>query len=140
MNEAKPTSPSAEPEMSTDRNFGLVMFTFFTILALLPLRHDEPIRLWAAIPASAFLIFALFAPKALHQLNIAWMRFGVLLSKIVSPIALGIVFFLAITPFAMVMRLFGKRPLDLKIDRAASSYWKSRTPPGPAPESMKDQF
>ncbi|MBC3880763.1 hypothetical protein H8K35_02425 [Undibacterium sp. LX40W] len=140
MNEVKPTAKKTEPEMSTDRNFGLVMCGFFTILALLPLRNHEPMRLWALIPAALFLIFALVAPKALHQLNRAWMHFGELLSKLVSPVAMGLVFFIAITPFALVMRLFGKRPLDLSIDRSAKSYWKPRTPPGPAPESMKDQF
>lgn len=140
MTEVKPTTQKPEPEMSTDRNFGFVMCVFFSILALLPLRNHEAVRIWPLIPAALFLVFALFAPKALHPLNRAWMHFGELLSKIVSPIALGLVFFVAITPFALLMRLFGKRPLDLRIDRSAKSYWKPRTPPGPAPESMKDQF
>lgn len=140
MTDTKQTAKKTAPEMSTDRNFGLVMFGFFTILALLPLRLHEPIRMWAVIPATLFLILALIAPKVLHQLNRTWMHFGELMSKIVSPLALGLVFFAAITPFALVMRLFGKRPLDLAKNPSVQSYWKRRNPPGPTPESMKDQF
>jgi hypothetical protein len=38
------------------------------------------------------------------------------------------------------MRLFGKDPLRLKRDPAAATYWIERTPPGPKPESLGDQF
>jgi len=53
---------------------------------------------------------------------------------------LGIMFFVVITPMALVMRALGKDLLRLRFDRAAASYWIDRTPPGPPPESMKDQF
>lgn len=130
----------AAPEMSSDRSFGLVMCAFFTIIALLPLRHGDTIRLWAMIVAACFLLPALLFPSVLHPLNKAWMHFGELLSKIVSPIALGLVFYIAITPFALVMRLFGKRPLELKPNKDLPSYWETRDPPGPDPRSMKNQF
>ncbi|WMW81742.1 SxtJ family membrane protein [Undibacterium cyanobacteriorum] len=126
--------------MSSDRNFGFIMCAFFAIIALLPLRHGHEPRLWAGIIALTFLIPALFFSRILHPLNRAWMHFGELLSKIVSPIAMGIVFFGAITPFALIMRLFGKRPLDLKPNPKVVSYWKKRDPAGPDPQSMKDQF
>jgi hypothetical protein len=63
-----------------------------------------------------------------------------LLHHIVSPVALALVFYLAIMPTGLVMRLFGKDFLRLKRDPQAKSYWIERTPPGPAPDSMKNQF
>jgi len=64
----------------------------------------------------------------------------VLLHHIVSPVALALVFYLAIMPTGLVMRLFGKDFLRLKLDPQAKSYWIERTPAGPAPDSMKNQF
>lgn len=132
--------PSKEIARSSDRNFGLIMSAFFFIIALFPLLHSQTIRYWALLLAALFFIPALLRPRLLSQLNILWMQFGEILSKIISPIALGLVFFLAITPFALVMRLIGKRTLDLKFDPACESYWKNRQVPGPDPKSMKDQF
>ena len=68
------------------------------------------------------------------------MKFGELLHRIVSPIALGIVFYLAVLPTGLLLRLFGKDPLRLKIDRGAASYWIKREPPGPTAESLNNQF
>jgi hypothetical protein len=68
------------------------------------------------------------------------MRFGLLLGRLVSPIVVGVLFFVVFTPFGLVMRAFGYDPLRLKADPRASTYWIERSPPGPAPESMKDQF
>ena len=125
---------------SSDRSFGLIMFVFFLVISLFPLLHNQAIRYWALCVAVIFLIPALLFPKILSRLNILWMQFGELLSKIVSPIALGLVFFIAITPFALIMRAVGKRTLDLKFDPSCASYWKNREMPGPNPKSMKDQF
>lgn len=125
---------------SSDRNFGLIMSVFFLIISLFPLLHNQEIRYWALCAVVIFLIPSLFFPKILSRLNILWMQFGELLSKIVSPIALGLVFFIAITPFALIMRAVGKRTLDLKFDPNRTSYWKNREVPGPDPKSMKDQF
>jgi hypothetical protein len=76
----------------------------------------------------------------LAPLNRLWLKFGLLLHKVVSPIVLGVMFFLVITPIGLTMRAFGKNPLRLKLDKQSGSYWIERVPPGPAPESLKDQF
>ena len=125
---------------SSDRNFGLIMATFFIIVSLYPLLSSQAVRYWTLCMAVIFLIPALLFPKFLSRLNILWMQFGELLSKIVSPIALGLIFFAAITPFALIMRAIGKRTLDLKFDPGCESYWKTREVPGPDPKSMKNQF
>lgn len=134
------SSPNNPIARSSDRNFGLVMTGFFVIVALLPLWNGQAIRLWALMIAGVFFVPAIVFPKVLSRLNILWMQFGELLSKIVSPIALGLVFFVVITPFALVMRLLGKQTLELKFDAKSDSYWKTKQPPGPDPKSMKNQF
>jgi large-conductance mechanosensitive channel len=87
-----------------------------------------------------FLAAASLAPRALKPLNRLWFLFGAFLHKIVSPLVMALLFFVTVTPIAILMRLAGKDPLRLKFDRAAKSYWIERTPPGPAPETMRNQF
>ena len=87
-----------------------------------------------------FLLFALALPRALSALNRGWMQLGLLLNRIVSPLAIGIVYYLALVPTALLMRVFGKLPLQLKYDPEAASYWIARKPPGPDPQTMNDQF
>lgn len=125
---------------SSNRSFGVVFAAFFAIIGLLPLVSGGRVHLWALALGGIFLFFGLVFPSALAPLNRLWAKFGLLLHKIVSPIMLGIIFYLVITPIGLLLRLFGKDPLRLKFDRAAKSYWIPRDPPGPAPESFKDQF
>ncbi len=129
-----------EVKSSSDRSFGLVFAAFFLIVAFLPLLHGNGMRLWAAGLAGTFLLLALAAPQVLMPLNRVWTRFGLLLHRIVSPVALGIMFYGAVMPTGLIMRLVGKDPLRLRLDKSASSYWIKRQPPGPAPDSLKLPF
>ena len=83
---------------------------------------------------------ALTAPRLLGPPNRIWFVFGLALHKIVSPLVMGLLFFLTVTPTGLLMRVFGKKPLQLDFDREAASYWIEREPPGPPPGSMKRQF
>jgi predicted membrane metal-binding protein len=127
-------------QQSTDRSFGLVFAAVCAIIGLSPLFFGRSIRLWALIAGAIFLLAALAFPSVLAPLNRLWLKFGLLLHKIVSPIVLGIMFFLVITPIGLFLRARGKDPLRLKLDRQSPSYWIERVPPGPAPESLNDQF
>ena len=127
-------------EGSTDRVFGLVFAGAFLLFAVWPLFHREPFRWWWCAAAAAFGAIALTKPALLAGLNRLWIKLGVLLGKVVSPIALGLLFYLVLTPIGVVMRLAGKDPLRLKFDSAVSSYWIRREPPGPPPDSMTNQF
>ncbi|MCC7383558.1 MAG: hypothetical protein IT384_17090 [Deltaproteobacteria bacterium] len=130
-----------EVEGSTDRGFGLVFAGFFTLVALLPLLSEpRRVRVWSLGVAAACALIAWVAPRVLAPANRLWMRFGLLLQKVVSPIVLGILFFGVITPFGVAMRLFGKDPLRLEWKKDAPTYWITREPPGPPPETMKNQF
>ena len=127
-------------EGSSDRSFGLVFAAVFGLIALGPLRHGHAPRWWASALAGVFALVALRRPALLATPNRLWTKLGVLLGKVVSPIALGILFYGVVTPLAVVIRLTGKDPLRLKLDPAAESYWIVRKPPGPPPDSMTNQF
>ena len=127
-------------EGSSDRSFGIVFTVVFLVIAGWPLLSGNPPRWWAAGIAAAFLALALVRPALLAGLNRQWMKLGLLLGRIVSPIALGILFFGIVTPLGVVMRLAGKDPLRLRRDGGARSYWIARQPPGPPPDSMTNQF
>jgi len=125
---------------SSDRSFGIVFAVVCFIVALWPLRTGQTMRSWALVLAGAFLIAALTRPILLHPLNAVWTRLGLLLGKVVSPVVIGALFYLVVTPMAILARLSGKDLLRLRSDPAAPSYWIERHPPGPAPETMPNQF
>lgn len=127
-------------EGSSDRTFGFVFSAFFAIIAAWPLMSSGAPRWWAAGVAAAFAFVALVVPRVLAPLNRWWMKFGLLLGRIVSPIALGILFYGVFTPIGGLMRLAGKDPLNLRRDPQAASYWTARQPPGPRRDSMNQQF
>jgi hypothetical protein len=125
---------------SSDRAFGVVSVGVCLVVALGPLRYGHAPRWWGFAAAAVFALIALLRPALLAIPNRLWTRLGVLLGKVVSPIALGILFYAVLTPVAVVLRCTGQDPLRLKIDRGADSYWIARKPPGPPPDSMGNQF
>lgn len=127
-------------EGSSDRVFGLVFAVFFLIVAGYPLISGGDIRFWALGVGTIFLMLGLFRPSSLSKLNRLWMKLGILLGKIVSPIALGIVFYFTVFPIGVLMRMSGKDPLRLKYDSVVDSYWIARHPPGPDPRTFDKQF
>ena len=123
----------------SDRSFGLTFAGVFSIVGLWPLPGRGEVRLWALAIAAAFLLAALLVPTVLAPLNRLWLRFGLVLHKVTTPIILGAIFFLVVLPTGLLMRLFGKRPLKLHLERAAESYWVRREG-SLEPASMKNQF
>lgn len=138
--QAPSTKPQQSIEGSTDRTFGLVFATLFMILALLPLLHGNSVRLWALAASVAILALAVFAARLLRPFNRLWTQFGLLLHRLVGPVALAILFLFVVTPTGLLMRLFRKDPLRLRRDPSASTYWILRTPPGPSADSLRNQF
>lgn len=127
-------------EGSSDRSFGVVFAVVFLLIAAWPLLYREGPRWWSLAISAMFAVVATARPSLLSGLNRQWMKLGLLLGKIVSPLALGLLFFGIITPIGFLLRLTGKDPLRLKYDRGADSYWIRREPPGPPPDSMTNQF
>ena len=129
-----------KPKLPSDRSFGMVFFGFFVVIGSWPLLYNQPVRLWSYLIAAAFFIVALIIPKILRPLNRLWMKFGLLLNRVVSPIVMALLFFLTLLPIGILMRLFGKKTLELEFKPDKTSYWINRDNPGPEPESIKNQY
>ncbi len=125
---------------SSDRSFGFVFAVVFSLVACLPLLRAKPARPWAFVVSALFLLLALIRPTVLGPANRLWTRLALLLSKITNPIMTGLMFYLVFTPLAIALRLMGKDLLRLKSEPVADSFWIPRNPPGPAPETMRNQF
>jgi hypothetical protein len=127
-------------EGSSDRSFGFVFTAFFLVVACWPLVHGEAPRWWMFSVAAVVMAAALLKPTLLAGFNRLWTKLGILLGNVISPIALGFLFYCIFAPIGALMRLCGNDPLRLKSDTSADSYWIPRDPPGPPPDSMTNQF
>ena len=123
-------------KISSNRSFGIVFFIVFLLIALYPLTYSQDLRIWSVIISIIFLVLGLFNSKILTPLNKLWFKFGILLGKIVSPLIMGIIFFLVVTPTGFIMRLLGKDLLNLKYNKK-KSYWIEKSGPK---SKMKNQF
>ena len=126
-----------EIKLGSNRSFGIVFFIVFILIAIYPLINHEEIRIWSLIISFLFLFLGLLNSKILTPLNKLWFKFGILLGKIISPIIMGIIYFLVVTPIGLLMRLFGKDVLNLKLNKKESSYWIKKVGPK---SKMKNQF
>ena len=123
-------------KLPTNKNFGIVFSVIFLIISLFPLINDGSLRIWSLIVSTVFLFLGLINSKILTPLNKIWFKFGLLLGRIVSPVIIGVIFFLVVTPTALIMRLIGKDLLNLKFSKH-KSYWIEKTGPK---SKMKNQF
>lgn len=140
MSGEAPVSYGRKVTAGSERSFGIVFACVFALIGLVPWALGHGLRVWALIVAALFLGAAYLAPKLLAPLNRLWFRFGLVLHAVVNPLIMGLIFFGAVLPTGLMVRLFGKDLLRLKRDASAKSYWIERDPPGPAPESMTRQF
>ena len=125
-----------EVKISSNRSFGIVFFVVFLLIAFYPLIYNGDIKIWSLILSLIFLILGLVDSKILTPLNKVWYHFGIFLGKIISPFIMGIIFFLVVTPIALLMRLLGKDVLNLKYNKN-KSYWIEKKGPK---SKMKNQF
>ena len=123
-------------KISSNRSFGIVFFIVFLVIAFYPFTYGGELRVWSATIASIFLILGLLNSKILTPLNRLWFKFGIFLGKMVSPIIMGIIFFLVVTPIGLIMKLLGKDLLNLKHNNH-TSYWIEKNGPK---SKMKNQF
>ena len=123
-------------KISSNKSFGIVFFVFFLIVSIYPLIDGGVLRVWSLVISAIFLILGLLNSKFLTPLNKLWFKFGILLGAIVSPIVMGIVFFIVVTPISLIMKILGKDILNLKKNKN-QSYWVDKSEPK---SKMKNQF
>ena len=123
-------------QIKNNKSFGILFFIVFLIIGIWPLINNESIRIWSLLLSLPFLVLGILNSKILTPLTNAWLKFGFMLGKIISPIVLAIIFYLLISPFGLVMRLFGKDLLAKKYSKK-STYWIQRDK---KMNSMKMQF
>ena len=125
-----------EIKISSNRSFGIVFFIVFLLIALYPLLKDNDLRIWSLVISFIFLILGLINSKILTPLNRLWFKFGLLLGKFISPLIMGIIFFVVVTPIGIIMRLLKKDLLNLKYNKK-KTYWIEKNGPK---SKMKNQF
>ena len=123
-------------KISSNKSFGIVFFVLFFLISLYPLLNDESIRIWALVISLLFLILGILNSKILTPLNLIWFKFGIFLGKIISPLIMGIIFFLVVTPIGLILRLCGKDVLNLKKNKK-ETYWINKPT---TKNDMKKQF
>ena len=125
-----------EIKISSNRSFGVVFFIVFLLIAIYPLLKGNELRIWSLIISFSFLGLGLINSKLLTPLNKLWFKFGLLLGKFISPLIMGIIFFVVVTPIGIIMRLLKKDLLNLKFNKQ-KTYWIEKTGPK---SKMKNQF
>ena len=125
-----------EKNRSSNKSFGIVFFLVFFLIATYPLFYGNDLRLWSLFVSFIFLILGFMNSKILSPLNRIWFKFGIILGKVFSPIVMGIIFFIVVTPIALIMRILRKDILNLKFNEN-DTYWIDKKGPK---SSMKNQF
>jgi len=123
-------------KLGSNKSFGIVFFIVFLIIAIYPILSNGNFRLWSLVVSLVFLILGLINSRFLTPLNKLWFKFGIILGKIISPIIMGIIFFLVVTPIGLLMRLLKKDVLNLKFNDN-KTYWIEKNGPK---SKMKNQF
>ncbi len=130
----------AETHGPSDRAFGVMFGVVLTVIGLWPLLHVERPHWWSLVVGWTCLLLGLVRPQTLSPLNQVWLKVSRLLRRVLSLVVTGLLFYTAVIPTGLLLRLFGKDLLRLRRDPNATTYWIERRPPGPAPESMRNQF
>ncbi len=125
-----------EIQISSNRSFGIVFSIFFSLVGIYLLLNHSSVYYWSFLVSLIFFILGLLNSKILSPLNQIWFKFGILLGKVVSPIVMGIIFFLVITPIAILLKIFSKDVLKLKFNNNESYWIEKNEPKG----DMKKQF
>ena len=123
-------------KIGSNRSFGIVFFIFFLIVGTYPIFFQGELRIWSLIVSIIFLLLGIINSRFLSPLNLLWFKFGMLLGRIVSPIVMGLVFFLVVTPTGLIMRILNKNLLRLK-KKNIKTYWIERSS---IKSDMKNQF
>jgi hypothetical protein len=124
-------------KISSNRSFGFLFFIVFFVISLWPLKSQGDLRIWTLVLSLLFLILGALNSKLLTPFNKLWFKFGILLGSIISPIVMGIIFFVVVAPVGIIMRFLGKDLLRIIKNKFVSTYWINRDK---QKKTMKKQF
>ena len=124
-------------KMASNRSFGLVFFFVLLIVSIWPISNGESFNLWILLISTIFLTLGLLNSTLLTPLNKLWFKLGIFLGNLISPIVMGIIFFLVVTPIGIIMQILGKDLLKIKFSKKKKSYWIIRKD---FANTMKRQF
>jgi hypothetical protein len=126
--------------LPTNKTFGCFFGFVFTIIAIYLFYHNMLLFAFSfAFVAALFIFLAFFQSNLLLPFNVLWAKLGLLLGNIVSPIILGVIFFLLISPVAIFTRIFGRDILRLK-SKSLPTYWIDRKDFNPEEASFRKQY
>ena len=111
--------------INSNKSFGILFFVVFFLYGIWPILSSNEIRIWSLSMGIIFLILGLLNSKLLTPFYNLWIKLGTLLGRIVSPIVMFLVYFIFITPLAVIIRLLGKDLLRKKFNKLPS-YWIKR--------------
>ncbi len=117
-------------------SFGILFFIVFALIAFWPFLSGEKIRLWAVLLSFIFLILGVLNSQLLTPLKKIWIKIGIILGKIIAPLVMALIYFIIITPISILIKIFGKDVLKMKLDNS-KSYWIKRKK---QLHSMRKQF
>ncbi len=110
---------------SSEKSFGILFSIVFFLIAIWFFLEDGKIIFWALALSFIFLFVAFLKKELLKPLNIAWIKLGEILGKIIAPLVMTLIFFFILTPLSFIIRIFGKDLLKLKFSKD-NSYWIKR--------------
>ncbi len=122
------------------RKFGLTVGIVLAIIAGVMYWNEKSSYLYFSIAASLLIISGIIFPKLLKPINKAWMALAVVLGWFMTRVILSILFYITITPISLLAKLFGKKFLNLKIDKSAFTYWEKRQQKNFDPLDYEKQF
>jgi Kef-type K+ transport system membrane component KefB len=127
------THPIPELDRAGLRRFALTTAAIIAVLfgLVLPWLLDTGLPIWPWPLAAALALWGLLAPRSLRPVYRGWMRFGLLMSRVTTPLILGLVFFVLFVPTGLMMRLFGRDPMRRRLEPEAESYREPSRPISP---------
>ena len=131
---------TSAPPLPTNRSFGTLFIIVFSLIGGYVWWKGGSAHVWWFGASALTLTVTLIKPDWLTPLNRAWMKLAEVLNRIVSPVVLGVMFFGLFAPMGWAMRLSGRDALKRRFEPAARSYWVKRSPPGPDPAGLPNQF
>jgi hypothetical protein len=131
------TQAKLKIEKSSDKNFGIVFSIFFLIIFLYLYSYKDHINFIYLFISFFLFIISFLKPALLHHPNIIWLKFGLFLGKIFSPIIMFLIYMFLFVTIGIVLKFLKKDILDKHINFHKKSYWKKRVY---EMQDMKNQY